>query len=416
MESLPRRITVYEFRSFICLANSYKRGGRCIAGIEIDSDKGIILNEHGNPKWIRPVADTQYGEIPNDNASSIKLLSHIGLSYVIDNPQDVHCENVIYETLEFLSFTFPSDTKFLDKLVDKTHKSIFGNHGKAVSVDMALGLDYSLMFIHVQNARAYIDENREKSKSRMCFAYYGTEYDLPITDPAFLEKFRKAPEHFAIIPDVYLTLSLGLEFEGWHHKLVAGVIIPEKSQFSIDAEGVSYMEQQKRIHTNAYAKWRPEDDERLKELYNKGLSVQELIRIFGRNEGAIRSQINKLGVESDIDIPHTFGKEASTLVLTQQEQSNWFTEYESELVRLLDKKAEIEGKINELRQKILKQMENHGLDRINSRQFSVSYTPSKTIMQFDSKAFREEYEELYSNFCKPKQREASIVVKRNKID
>ncbi|MBQ5510821.1 MAG: hypothetical protein IIT94_06750, partial [Prevotella sp.] len=75
-----------------------------------------------------------------------------------------------------------------------------------------------------------------------------------------------------------------------------------------------------------------------------------------------------------------------------------------------------EGKINELRQKILKQMENHGLDRINSRQFSVSYTPSKTIMQFDSKAFREEYEELYSNFCKPKQREASIVVKRNKID
>jgi len=33
-------------------------------------------------------------------------------------------------------------------------------------------------------------------------------------------------------------------------------------------------------------------------------------------------------------------------------------------------------------------------------------------MQFDSKAFRTENEELYSNYCKPKQREASIVVKR----
>ena len=339
MESLPRRITVYEFRSFICLANSYKRGGRCLAGIEIDTDKGIILNEDGNPKWIRPVADTQYGEIPNDDASSIKLLSHIGLSDVIDCPQDVHCENVIYETLEFLSFTFPSDTKFLDKLVDKSHKSIFGNRGKAVSVDMALGLDYSLMFIHVQNARAYIDENREKSKNRMCFTYYGTEYDLPITDPAFLEEFRKAPEHFTIIPNVYLTLSLGLEFEGWHHKLVAGVIIPEDSQHPHNIEDISYMGQQ-----------------------------------------------------------------------------NWFDEYESELAQLLDKKAEIEEQISDLRQKILKQMENHGLDKVRSREFSISYAPSKTIMQFDSKAFREEYEDLYSNFCKPKQREASRVVKRNKIN
>ena len=38
------------------------------------------------------------------------------------------------------------------------------------------------------------------------------------------------------------------------------------------------------------------------------------------------------------------------------------------------------------------------------------------IKQFDSRAFREENEELYSNYCKPKQREASITVKRNKVE
>ena len=61
-------------------------------------------------------------------------------------------------------------------------------------------------------------------------------------------------------------------------------------------------------------------------------------------------------------------------------------------------------------------MESHGLDKIHSEQFSVSYTPAKTIMQFDSRAFRSENEELYTNYCKPKQREASIVVKRKTKD
>ena len=130
-----------EVRYFICLANSYKRGGRCIAGIEIDSDNSIIYNKNGNPKWIRPIADTQYGEIPNDEAECIKLLSHVGLSNVEDNPRNVHREDVLYDSMELVSSKIFPQTKFLDKLVDKTHKSIFGNHGKAVSVDMASSLD-----------------------------------------------------------------------------------------------------------------------------------------------------------------------------------------------------------------------------------------------------------------------------------
>lgn len=61
------------------------------------------------------------------------------------------------------------------------------------------------------------------------------------------------------------------------------------------ATGVSnYMKQQKREHTNAYAKWTKEDDNKLIKLYSQGLSIKELCEIFGRNEGAIRSRIKKL--------------------------------------------------------------------------------------------------------------------------
>ena len=326
---------------FVCLANSYKRGGRCVAGIEIAFDSNwnwtIVRNNDKTPHWIRPIdKNTVYGEIPNLIAFDIKHFSIVKLVDVAACPQDAHVENVYYSRIEACQYTLPSDHETLRWFVDPIHQSIFHNRGKAISTQMLVGLNYSLMLIHVENARAYIDEEREKSKSRMHFTYYSTEYDFPITDPVFLDELKKSPERFTIIPNVYLSLSLGLEFEGWHHKLVASVIIPKDS-----------------IQTNNTSN-------------------------------------------------------------TLHEQTNWFNEYERELAQLLDQKEDIEKQINELRQKLLKQMESYGIDKVNSSLFSVNYTPAKTILQFDSRAFRKEYEELYSSFCKPKQREASIIVKRHK--
>jgi hypothetical protein len=267
------------------------------------------------------------------------------------------------------------------------------------------------MLIHPDKAGAYRDENREKSKNRMKFTYYGIEYDFPITDPAFLDEFKRVPERYADIPNVYLAISLGLEFEGWHHKLVAGVIIPTDFTKRQNADGISNIDQQKKIHHNAYAKWTTEDDEQLRNQVEEGVSIQELCRIFERNEGAIRSRISKLGLDIGNSTPHIFCQDNSH-ASSHNNHTNWFDECERELVRLLDKKSEIEEQINDVRAKILHGMESYCLETIQSEQFSVSYSPAKTVMQFDSKAFRTENEELYSNYCKPKQREASIVVKR----
>ena len=393
---------------FICLANSYKRGGRCVAGVEIvfDANGKIRFVWHlddDRPQWIRPIATTTYGEIPNYVAEDIKLLSIVKLYNVVPCPNKPHTENVYYSKLEQCKYDLSNADSLLNHLIDSTHQSIFRNRGRAVSAEMSTGIDYSLMLIHVENACAYIDENREKSKNRMSFTYYGADYDFPITDPIFLEEFKKAPELFAGIPDVYLTISLGLEFDGWHHKLVAGVIIPTASLQKIEIEDVSYMEQQKRLHTNAYAKWTPKDDEQLKVLYRQGTSIQKLTQIFGRNEGAIYARISKLGLEDE-------------RVVSQQTDNNWFDKYDQGLARLIDKRNEIDEQINEIRAKILEQMESHGLEEIHSEQFSISYTPAKTVMQFDSRSFRAENELLYINYCKPKQREAFIVVKRNVKD
>ena len=59
------------------------------------------------------------------------------------------------------------------------------------------------------------------------------------------------------------------------------------------------VEEIRRQYPKAYAKWLPEDDERLKEMYAAGTGVAELARQFGRNRGAIRSRLTKLGLDQD---------------------------------------------------------------------------------------------------------------------
>ena len=404
---------------FICLANSYKRGGRCIAGVEVVSNGNgkwkLVHNDDGNPRWIRPIAQTTYGEIPNYLAENIQMLSVVRLSNVDPCPEGAHTENVYYSRIEQFDYDISQLLSSMNQFIDSRHQSIFHNRGRAVSAEMLGGINYSLMLIHPDKASAYRDENREKSKNRMKFTYYGVEYDFPITDPAFLDEFKREPERYADIPNVYLAISLGLEFEGWHHKLVAGVIIPANSAKPNDTERVSYMDQQKQLHHNAYAKWTAEDDEQLCTLVEEGVSIQELSRIFERNDGAIRSRISKLGLDIDNSTPHIFGQDNGH-TSSHNNHPNWFEEYERKLVRLLDKKNDIEEQISEVRAKILQGMESHCLDKIQSEQFSVSYTPTKTVMQFDSRAFRTENEELYSSYCKPRVREASIVIKRNQKD
>ena len=327
---------------FICLANSYKHGGRCIAGIEVvpqsDGSLGIVRHDDGRPRWIRPVSMSANGEIPNHLAESFKIFSLVKLTDVDPCPDNAHTEDVHCTRMEICPFELSPTKDFLNQLIDTQHQAVFYFRGKSIPTTIIDRLDYSLMLIHPDNACAYCDEGRENSKYRMKFTYNGSNYDFPITDPVFLEQFKKSPDSYADLDGAYLVLSLGIAFEGFHYKLVATVLIPndldvaEKPQ-SIDESSLSYMEQQKLLYANAYAKWTPKEDAELLELLHKGMSIKELVKKFERNEGAIRSRIKKLTFE-------------------QLYNENGFQSDEKELVYLIELKQEIERKIQALREKI----------------------------------------------------------------
>ena len=61
----------------------------------------------------------------------------------------------------------------------------------------------------------------------------------------------------------------------------------------------------------AYESWSSEEDERLKEMQRAGRSISELASNIGRQPGAIRSRLRKLGIE--LEIP-----EGSTIDQTRQ--------------------------------------------------------------------------------------------------
>ena len=327
---------------FICLANSYKHGGRCIAGIEVvpqsDGSLGIVRHDDGRPRWIRPVSMSANGEIPNHLAESFKIFSLVKLTDVEPCPDNAHTEDVHCTRMEICPFELSPTKDFLNQLIDTQHQAVFYFRGKSIPTTIIDRLDYSLMLIHPDNACAYCDEGRENSKYRMKFTYNGSNYDFPITDPVFLEQFKKSPDSYADLEGVYLVLSLGIAFEGFHYKLVATVLIPndldvtQKLQ-SIDESSLSYMEQQKLLYANAYAKWTPKEDAELLELLHKGMSIKELVKKFERNEGAIRSRIKKLTFE-------------------QLYNENGFQNDEKELAYLIELKQEIERKIQALREKI----------------------------------------------------------------
>ena len=327
---------------FICLANSYKHGGRCIAGIEVvpqsDGSLGIVRHDDGRPRWIRPVSMSANGEIPNHLAESFKIFSLVKLTDVEPCPDNAHTEDVHCTRMEICPFELSPTKDFLNQLIDTQHQAVFYFRGKSIPTTIIDRLDYSLMLIHPDNACAYCDEGRENSKYRMKFTYNGSNYDFPITDPVFLEQFKKSPDSYADLDGAYLVLSLGIAFEGFHYKLVATVLIPndldvtQKPQ-SIDESSLSYMEQQKLLYANAYAKWTPKEDAELLELLHKGMSIKELVKKFERNEGDSRSRIKKLTFE-------------------QLDNENGFQSDEKELAYLIELKQEIERKIQALREKI----------------------------------------------------------------
>lgn len=204
-----------------CLANSYKEGGRCVAGIELDKNNELLCEK----KWIRPICKTLHGEIPTLLVKHIKPLDILKFKITENASNGFQSENVLFDR-KSLHRIGVFDKLQLSELCDQQPSVLFGNKGKAVSEEGIGQLNHSLIFIATDIfeiiERKYDD--KPNSQIRIKFDYNLDEYDLPVTDPIFLANYKNNKQILSGIPKLYLVVSLGILHEGWHYKLVATIL------------------------------------------------------------------------------------------------------------------------------------------------------------------------------------------------
>jgi len=213
---------------FICLANSKKYNERCVAGIEVKRSQRLgyyIVLKDEKPRWLRPVTSTGHGEVPAYEVANISLMDVVEIDVIEEHPAGYQSENIFYKQssmkiLENLGF----NGYMLNKIITPDLTDLFGNKGKAVSMEDISEVDHSLVLIKVVNPEMYQYTEHGKNQLRCKFYFNGHQYDLPITDIKFIAKYENEPSFFEGKADIFFTISLGVCFEGWHYKLIAGVI------------------------------------------------------------------------------------------------------------------------------------------------------------------------------------------------
>ncbi len=220
-------------KQIICLANSFKTTGRCIAGRE------LLPNGLPGP-WIRPVshrptAELQLWEVIYPNNEIPMLLDVIDVPLLQPLPHNHQTENhLIDPSREWVkSGEYPwanlwqiedrPETLWINS--DHTAAGAFN----CVSREEAGGATDSLLLIKCRSILIQIAAKLPDARNRVHhakFAYRGVPYSLKLTDPAAIEAFASRKSGVHPLRNVYLCVSLTEPFEKDNnrcHKIVAAI-------------------------------------------------------------------------------------------------------------------------------------------------------------------------------------------------
>jgi hypothetical protein len=217
-------------KRIVCLANSRKPGGSCVAGCEL----------RGGGRWIRPIGDRPGEEVWSterryDDGSEPALLDIIDIPVHFPRPNAFQPENWVIDSTRRWGRVGASSTTALAGLVRPAGPLWFngtssgGGLNDRIPEDRAAGLGSSLALIEVPSlqlevsvpGRPYGDVRR---RVRGRFEWAGDEYGIWVTDPSTEDEYAARGDGFYEMRDVFLTISLATPIRSFSYKLVAAVI------------------------------------------------------------------------------------------------------------------------------------------------------------------------------------------------
>lgn len=216
---------------FICLANSRKVSGRCIAG------KELVNGTCGG--WIRPISERDSHEISESDrrykdGTTAQVFDIIRLKLKRKAEHHAQSENYIIDD----GYYWSKEGRYsgqLELLLDappslwQLEYSSYNGKNDRIPVDTINSAGPSLYFIHPQNLEIIVriegaEFGNAKRKVRAAFSYRGKHYIVSVTDPEIERVYlAKGEGRFKPTGKCYMTISLGEAWDGYYYKLAAGI-------------------------------------------------------------------------------------------------------------------------------------------------------------------------------------------------
>ncbi len=214
----------------VCLANSRKYGGRCIAGKR--------LNRDSPGSWVRPVSRSPRGEL-DLKTMTMEDGEIPALGDILSIPAGSSAPHPYQPENRFaLPEIWQREGRFpglrLDRLCDHPdtlwengHSGWNGINDRIPAETVYETVEQSLFFVRVYRLSAHVVKAPTGLKHiRTGFVYNNEEYLLTATDPVFEAEFMACD--FGIYPlheeKVYICASLGEPYEDYCYKLAAGIL------------------------------------------------------------------------------------------------------------------------------------------------------------------------------------------------
>lgn len=222
-------------KRIVCLANSRKLSGRCIAGREWNGRKA--------GEWIRPVSDREHEEVSErereyKDGSDPRVLDVIEVPLLKPKPKHYQQENWLLNPKVYWNKVGQLDWKGTLSIVETPDRlwvnesSTRAGNNDQISFETAKKLKSSLVLIHVKALKLHVlrpgeDFGNPKLRVQGRFEYRGEPYWLWVTDPGYERTYKaRGPGQYAI-GECCLTVSLGDVHNDNCYKLIAAIIPKE---------------------------------------------------------------------------------------------------------------------------------------------------------------------------------------------
>ena len=219
-------------KTIVCLANSRKLSGRCVAGLELSNGRRV--------SWIRPVSAREHEEVSEherqyEDGSDPRVLDLISVPLVHPHPKGYQQENWLLDPGYYWKKTGRMAWNDLANLLDPVEPlwldgdSTYNGRNDRILLAQSAPLTSSLRLIHVDRMTLSVFAPGEafgnpKRRVQGWFVHGGAEYRLWVTDPAYERQYLAQDDGGYHLGECFLTVSLGEEHKGYCYKLIAAIM------------------------------------------------------------------------------------------------------------------------------------------------------------------------------------------------